>query len=93
MGKLVVMMVLCPVMTFPVEQVTGVALLTAAKSNFRIISNVLCQCIRRRWSQEKCVSFAWRETFSRVSSMCVGIWDCTYSVPRASCVIPFMMCT
>jgi len=34
-GILVVMIMLCPVAAFPVERVTGVALKTAAKSNFR----------------------------------------------------------
>jgi hypothetical protein len=31
MGRLVLMVRLCPVTTFPVKEVTGVALLTAAK--------------------------------------------------------------
>ena len=93
---LVVMIMLCPVTTFPVERVSGVVLLTAAKSNFRILPMYYANVSVADGRSKKCVSFAWRETFSRVSSMCVGICDCTYAVLRKyfvcqSYVIPFII--
>ena len=90
---LVVMIMLCPVTTFPVERVSGVVLLTAAKSNFRILPMYYANVSFADGRRKTCVSFVWRETFSRVSSMCVGFCNCTYAVlcKYFSYVIPFMI--